>query len=60
MLHPFRVIDHAVAAILVATGMMMLPPPSISLPIKIVFLVLVAGWALVAGPLVQSFATGGG
>jgi flagellar biosynthetic protein FliP len=38
--------------------MMMLPPSSISLPFKLVFFVLVDGWHLVAGSLVQSFASG--
>ena len=58
LLLPFLVIDLAVAAILMAMGMMMLPPPSISLPCKIIFFVLVDGWALVAGSLVKSFGTG--
>jgi len=60
LLLPFLVIDLAVSAVLMAMGMMMLPPPAISLPIKIIFFVLVDGWALVAGSLVKSFATGGG
>jgi len=60
LLLPFLVIDLAVAAVLMAMGMMMLPPSSISLPVKIIFFVLVDGWALVAGSLVQSFAQGGG
>lgn len=55
LLLPFLVIDLAVAAVLMAMGMMMLPPPSISLPMKIIFFVLVDGWALVAGSLVKSF-----
>lgn len=55
LLLPFLVIDLAVSAILMAMGMMMLPPPSISLPMKIIFFVLVDGWALVAGSLVRSF-----
>lgn len=57
LLLPFLVIDLAVSAILMAMGMMMLPPPSISLPVKIIFFVLVDGWALVAGSLVESFGT---
>jgi flagellar biosynthetic protein FliP len=44
--------------VLMAMGMMMLPPPTISLPCKIIFFVLVDGWALVAGSLVRSFGTG--
>ena len=55
LLLPFLVIDLAVAAVLMAMGMMMLPPPTISLPCKIIFFVLVDGWALVAGSLVKSF-----
>jgi flagellar biosynthetic protein FliP len=41
-----------------AMGMMMLPPVTISLPFKLIFFVLVDGWALVAGSLVQSYGTG--
>ena len=55
LLLPFLIIDLAVAAVLMAMGMMMLPPASISLPMKIIFFVLVDGWALVVGSLVQSF-----
>ncbi|PNU02737.1 flagellar type III secretion system pore protein FliP [Novosphingobium guangzhouense] len=55
LLLPFLVIDLAVAAVLMAMGMMMLPPATISLPMKIIFFVLVDGWALVAGSLVKSF-----
>ncbi len=57
LLLPFLVIDLAVAAVLMAMGMMMLPPVTISMPMKIIFFVLVDGWALVAGSLVKSFAT---
>ena len=60
LLLPFLVIDLAVSAVLMAMGMMMLPPPAISLPLKLIFFVLVDGWALVAGSLVQSFAVPGG
>lgn len=55
LLLPFLVIDLAVSAVLMAMGMMMLPPTIIALPLKIIFFVLVDGWALVAGSLVQSF-----
>lgn len=55
LLLPFLVIDLAVAAVLMGMGMMMMPPATISLPMKIVFFVLVDGWALVAGSLVKSF-----
>ncbi len=52
---PFLVIDMVTAAILMSMGMMMLPPIMISLPFKIVFFVLVDGWNLLAGSLIQSF-----
>ncbi|MDR3515176.1 MAG: flagellar type III secretion system pore protein FliP [Azospirillaceae bacterium] len=52
---PFMIIDFVVASILMSMGMMMLPPTSIALPFKIIFFVLVDGWYLVAGTLVQSF-----
>lgn len=55
---PFVIIDMLVASILMAMGMMMLPPVTISLPFKLIFFVLVDGWALVAGSLVRSY--GGG
>lgn len=58
LLLPFLVIDLAVAAVLMAMGMMMLPPPTISLPMKIIFFVLVDGWALVAASLVKGFVPG--
>jgi len=57
LLLPFLVIDLAVAAVLMAMGMMMLPPVTISMPMKIIFFVLVDGWSLVAGSLVRSFGT---
>ncbi len=52
---PFLVIDMVVASILMAMGMMMLPPIIISLPFKILLFILVDGWSLVIGSLVQSF-----
>ena len=55
---PFLIIDMVVASILMSMGMMMLPPVTISLPFKIIFFVLVDGWYLVAGSLVQSFGPG--
>jgi flagellar biosynthetic protein FliP len=59
---PFLVIDLVVASVLMSMGMMMLPPVIISLPFKLIFFVLVDGWRLVAGSLVESFqrGTGGG
>jgi flagellar biosynthetic protein FliP len=55
---PFLIIDLVVASILMSVGMMMLPPITVSLPFKLIFFVLVDGWSLVAGSLVQSY--GGG
>ncbi len=52
---PFLVIDMVVASVLMAMGMMMLPPIIIALPFKIIFFVLVDGWFLVVGSLVRSF-----
>jgi len=52
---PFLIIDMVVASILMSMGMMMLPPSVISLPFKIIFFVLVDGWYLVAGSLIQSY-----
>ena len=54
---PFLIIDLVVASILMSMGMMMLPPIVISLPFKLIFFVLVDGWRLVVGSLVQSFGT---
>ncbi len=53
---PFLVIDMVVSSVLMSLGMMMLPPAAVSLPFKLIFFVLVDGWRLVAGSLVQSFA----
>lgn len=52
---PFLVIDMLVASVLMAMGMMMLPPIVISLPFKLLLFVLVDGWQLVVGSLVKSF-----
>jgi flagellar biosynthesis protein FliP len=52
---PFLIIDMVVASILMAMGMMMLPPVIISLPFKLILFVLVDGWQLVIGSLVRSF-----
>ena len=52
---PFLVIDIVVSSVLMAMGMMMLPPVMISLPIKIMLFVLVDGWGLVFGSLIKSF-----
>ncbi len=56
---PFLIIDIVVASVLMSLGMMMLPPSAVSLPFKLIFFVLIDGWRLVAGSLVQSFITGG-
>jgi flagellar biosynthetic protein FliP len=53
---PFLVIDLVVASLLMSLGMMMLPPSVVSLPFKLIFFVLVDGWTLVSGSLVQGFA----
>jgi flagellar biosynthetic protein FliP len=53
---PFIVIDLVVASALMALGMMMVPPTQISLPFKLLLFVLVDGWVLVTGSLVESFA----
>lgn len=52
---PFVVIDMVIASILMSMGMMMLPPMLISMPFKIIFFVLVDGWNLLCGSLVNSF-----
>lgn len=52
---PFLVVDMIVASVLMALGMMMLPPIVISLPIKIMLFVLVDGWSLIIGSMVKSF-----
>jgi len=52
---PFLIIDMVVASVLMALGMMMLPPIIIALPFKIIFFVLVDGWFMVVGSLVRSF-----
>jgi flagellar biosynthesis protein FliP len=55
---PFIIIDLVVASLLMAMGMMMMPPVTISLPFKLIFFVLVDGWRLVAGSLIESFNSG--
>jgi flagellar biosynthetic protein FliP len=54
---PFLIIDMVVASVLMSMGMMMLSPVLISLPFKLMLFVLVDGWTLLIGSLVQSFAT---
>ena len=52
---PFLVIDMVVASILMAMGMMMMPPVMISLPFKLMLFVLVDGWHLILGSMIKSF-----
>ena len=54
---PFLVIDMVIASILMAMGMMMMPPIMISLPFKLMLFVLVDGWHLILGSMVKSFVT---
>lgn len=54
---PFILIDLIVATVLMSMGMMMMPPMTISLPLKILLFVLVDGWHLVISSIIQSFAT---
>jgi len=54
---PFILIDLVVATVLMSMGMMMMPPMTISLPLKLLLFVLVDGWSLVVRSLIQSFAT---
>ena len=55
---PFIIIDMVIASVLMSMGMMMLPPMMLSLPFKLIFFVLVDGWYLLVGSLVQSFSGG--
>jgi flagellar biosynthetic protein FliP len=62
---PFLVIDMVLSSILISMGMLMLPPVLVSLPFKLLLFVLVDGWHLVVGNLLNSFvvhpiANGGG
>lgn len=57
---PFLVIDMVIATMLISMSMMMLPPVLVSLPFKLLLFVLVDGWSLVVGSLMQSFAQPGG
>lgn len=54
---PFIVLDMVVASVLMAMGMMMLPPMLVSMPFKLLLFVLVDGWALVTGAILRSFNT---
>ncbi|WP_456267386.1 flagellar type III secretion system pore protein FliP [Kushneria sp. AK178] len=52
---PFLIVDLVVASVLMALGMMMVPPAIVSLPFKLMLFVLVDGWGLLMGSLAQSF-----
>lgn len=52
---PFIAIDLIVASVLMSAGMMMLPPVIVSLPFKVIFFVLIDGWYMLAGSLMQSY-----
>lgn len=56
LLLPFLIIDLAVSAVLMAMGMMMLPPVTVALPFKLLLFVLVNGWGLIITALVGSYA----
>ena len=53
---PFLILDMVIASTLLAMGMMMLPPMMVSMPFKLLLFVMVDGWALLVGSLVNSFA----
>jgi flagellar biosynthetic protein FliP len=55
ILLPFLVVDLAVASLLMSMGMIMVPPATLSLPIKLLLFVLVDGWNLVTGSILRSF-----
>jgi len=52
---PFLIIDLVVASTLMALGMMMVPPITISLPFKLMLFILVDGWQLIIGSMAESF-----
>jgi flagellar biosynthetic protein FliP len=54
---PFLIVDLVVASVTISMGMLMLPPGVISLPFKLLLFVLVDGWTLVVGMLMNSFGT---
>ena len=57
VLLPFLVIDLLVASILMAMGMMMVPPAIVSLPFKVAFFVLTNGWVAISGALVRGYSS---
>jgi flagellar biosynthetic protein FliP len=56
---PFVVIDLVVSSLLVSTGVMMLPPVMVSLPLKLLLFVMIDGWFLTVGMLLQSVQVAG-
>lgn len=52
---PFVIIDMVIASVLMSMGMMMLPPVMLAMPFKLIFFVLIDGWYMLCGSLVQSF-----
>ncbi|MBQ3032806.1 MAG: flagellar biosynthetic protein FliP, partial [Deferribacterales bacterium] len=52
---PFLILDFVISSVLLAMGMMMLPPMMISVPFKILLFILVDGWALLVTSLVKSY-----
>ena len=54
---PFLIIDLVVASILMSMGMMMVPPVVVSLPLKLAFFVVADGWSLLAGALIEGYAS---
>ncbi|MCY1547417.1 Flagellar biosynthetic protein FliP [compost metagenome] len=52
---PFLIIDLVIASVLMALGMMMVPPVTVALPFKLMLFVLADGWNLLMGSLAQSF-----
>ena len=52
---PFLIIDMVIASVLMSMGMMMLPPSVLALPFKVIFFVMIDGWYMLAGSLVNSF-----
>ncbi len=52
---PFIIIDMIIASVLMSMGMMMLPPTMLALPFKLIFFVMIDGWYLLTGSLVNSF-----
>lgn len=55
---PFLILDIVVSSVTISMGMMMLPPAMISLPFKLLLFVLVDGWTLIVGMLMESFGSG--